>query len=288
LPYTGVSLASGTFVRDIIHNRPQLIVGPESPGDLVHISDIDALKERVHPGGFVVLISHRDTPTSAMQCMQDAEDYTLQEVVGRLHVFRREGGPEEATPILTVITRTWKRPKQLSANIASLKMQIDPSYQHLVLPDDVGVGLHAANRRLGEVKEQVLGDYVMILDDDDILISPGLVGEARHIKTFKGYPDVVVSRVWRITEIVPRPEAWKLEEYDDGNGHRVCNCYLVAHSLFMETIDAFGAPLAGDQRWQEAFFLRSPTFFWYDNVMSANTRIGRCEPEEDTTIWSQN
>ena len=196
---------------------------------------------------------------------------------GLYRITRYQKDIERKCPVLTIITRAYKRPRQLHCNIFSVKGQAIQRYQHIVIPDDDGVGLYEANKSFMQVLDDIEGNYVMILDDDDILISDNVVGEVMHIDTFKKSPDMIVWKVWRLTEIVPTPVNWEYNKYR--NSHRVANCYAVKNSFFKRTIESFGTPVAGDQHWQQKMFSIPHSIFWYNGIMSANLRIGNCKPE---------
>jgi len=284
--FIGMASVSAKTAHNFLHTGIHLIVGSEDLADPIGLGTMAALVGSLLPGGYVIFIVNGAQHVAVLQFLQESRQLVEEAPIGKLRIFRRPGGPAELTPFVSFVTRTCNRPRQLAHNIASIKAQTDQNYEHLVLVDDAGEGLHRANQLLGEEKERVRGTYVMVLDDDDILISTGVVSEAKHIWTFKGKPEVIVFKVWRLTEVVPTASGWRLEEYDESRkSHRVCNCYLVRKDLYMKTIDAFGVPVAGDQSWQRALFGQAKSFFWWDAIVSANTRIGRCEQEEEGTVW---
>ncbi len=82
-------------------------------------------------------------------------------------------------PFLEVVTRCYKRPTMLAANIASLMAQTDPDWRQTFLVDHVGIGVAAANARLADVEP--VGDYVWVLDDDDLCIEPRLVAILKQV-----------------------------------------------------------------------------------------------------------
>jgi len=236
--------------------------------------------DRLCPGGYLLVHAHSEESNLIRHAPSESE-LTNSGCVGGLWLFRKEGGCTKKTPLVSFVTRTYQRPRQLGLNIASLKAQGDMDYEHLVIVDDDGKGLFAANKSLPEAKDRIRGQYVMILDDDDALLDPGFVGGIRSIEHFKGKPQLIVFKIWRLTEIVPSGQYWGLEQYDEGNGHRVCNCYCVRKDFFLETIDGFGVPRAGDQNWQKVMYGLQPSIYWWDHLASYNMRIGRSEPERE-------
>jgi len=286
----GMSCVPPDRILDHLYAQPDMIVGPESSEQPFGLGTLAVLMGQLVAGGYLVLICHDKTEKSFGEALALIKRAPLEELpsVGQLYIFRKPGGIGREQPFVSFLTRTYLRPRQLALNIASIKAQTDQSYEHIIIPDDIGVGLHAANGAFLKVKDRIRGQYVMILDDDDILITPGFVSKMKHIATFEGHPNMIVFKVWRLTEVVPTPQWWGVNKHDEEHsGHRVCNCYCVSHDLFMKTIKAFHQPVAGDQAWQKAMFAEHPTIFWWNCIVSTNTRIGRCEPEGEPLIWQQ-
>jgi len=70
-----------------------------------------------------------------------------------------------------------KRPGMLKVCIDSVKTQTDDDYIHILHRDDnteSGHGLHLANQSFVKVPP-INAQYVMVLDDDDMLIDPDFV-----------------------------------------------------------------------------------------------------------------
>ena len=93
--------------------------------------------------------------------------------------------------LLEIVTRCYKRPAMLAANQAALARQTDPDWMQTLLVDEEGIGVVAANARLASV--QPAGDYVWVLDDDDLCISDTLVADLRAIVA-EHNPDLVFVR----------------------------------------------------------------------------------------------
>lgn len=114
-------------------------------------------------------------------------------------------------PFLTVVTRCFKRPLLLQANVKSLKAQTDPDYEQIFIIDRVGKGLAAADQVLGEHKELNTGRYVLVLDDDDMILEPGFIAAIKKVAKNKD-PDVMI---WRgrfgkgyLTDLPPKDTNW--------------------------------------------------------------------------------
>jgi hypothetical protein len=75
-------------------------------------------------------------------------------------------------PFLSIITRHMPGRKEfLLLNRASLWLQTDQDFEQIVMEDDQGRGWEYVQQMLIEASSRVKGDYVMILDDDDVMIN---------------------------------------------------------------------------------------------------------------------
>jgi len=106
---------------------------------------------------------------------------------------------------LSVITRHLiSRPNYLIINQASLSMQYDPDYEQIVEVDEIGKGWQYAHELSKRAAAKAQGNYVLTLDDDDMLINP----EAIHLwkAATINNPPGVIHRSW-IGELGPLPDA---------------------------------------------------------------------------------
>lgn len=106
---------------------------------------------------------------------------------------RGEAAPLDKRPLLTIVTRAYKKPKCLQRCIDSVRMQTDTDYEHIILEDPIGQGLAWADRLLGEQKYLNHGKYIMVLDDDDELTNRGFIALIQFLN--KQYnPDLIIWR----------------------------------------------------------------------------------------------
>ena len=82
-------------------------------------------------------------------------------------------------PFLSVITRSCGRAKQFARAKKSLMTQVDPDFEHIIIVDKVGKGLHEANKSLATNKHRVKGQYIFILDDDNYVSDRNFI---KHLK----------------------------------------------------------------------------------------------------------
>jgi hypothetical protein len=99
------------------------------------------------------------------------------------------------TPFLTLVTRHMlSRPTLYAEHCASLEAQTDQDYQHLVIEDATGSGWKWAQAQFEAHKAEVLGDYVLQLDDDDVLARPDAIAQLRAVVQ-DSQADIIVYRV---------------------------------------------------------------------------------------------
>jgi hypothetical protein len=104
---------------------------------------------------------------------------------------------------LEIITRTFgKRPTWLAENQASLAGLTDCA-QTLVI-DEQGRGTTWANQNLATVP--ATGEYVWVLDDDDVCVHPALVADLQALAPF----DVCMVRAdHAVFGVLPHEEHWR-------------------------------------------------------------------------------
>lgn len=106
---------------------------------------------------------------------------------------RGEAAPLDKQPFLTIVTRAYKKPNCLRRCIASVEMQTDPDYEHIILEDKVGQGLAWADCLLGEKKELNHGKFIMVLDDDDEITNRGFITLLKFLDQHFN-PDLIIWR----------------------------------------------------------------------------------------------
>jgi len=76
---------------------------------------------------------------------------------------------------LTIVTRCYKGPDKLAKNMISLSNQTRQDYDQVLIHEEVCVGLLGTNRLLSTYKDYVKGRYVLLLDDDGLLVDDEFV-----------------------------------------------------------------------------------------------------------------
>lgn len=185
---------------------------------------------------------------------------------------------------LGIVTRCHpNRPNMLRDCIDSIKGQSCNDYTHLLIKDDVGIGVGGANKLLQDVNIPSV-QYVMVLDDDDILISPSFVGD--FVSFVKNKPDVVIMKgIVGYNGVLPSDKAWQKPPKRGGIGSF---CFAVCKVLWEQNISVWGGTdsfaVMGDFSFINKCFHEATTIYWMDKVVAATQRISRgaSEPKHKT------
>jgi hypothetical protein len=143
-------------------------------------------------------------------------------------------------PFITFLTPTYRRPKSLSACLASVQAQTAVAdIQHVVLPDHVGLGVGGMFTTLPAVAPIVRGQYVHILCDDDVLASPRVVEQVKAIAA-QEYP-VIVVRAEKGGAVYPIGHAWPPCQSMIDLG-----CLIVRADVWAAHVEDYGDQYEGD------------------------------------------
>ena len=166
-------------------------------------------------------------------------------------------------PFLSIVTRCYKRPESLKANVASVANQTDQDYEHLFIVDDVGRGMEWANRALATATPA--GDYVLVLDDDDILSEPRAIEYLKEAAVDK--PDVIIFRgdFGEVLGILPDAVVW-------GNrpikGHIGSAAFATSRDVWEKHVTSYGAKEGGDYEYLKALWQDKPAVVWLDKLIT--------------------
>ena len=176
---------------------------------------------------------------------------------------------------LTIVTRCCKRPHMLTSNIESVLSQSDRDVEQIFIVDCNQGGILRANISLAQNKDRVNGDYVYILDDDTRLFDKGFV--ARLKRAAEEMPDIIMvksSRPQLAPHVLPKPFVWNCPDRLT-LGSTNCLCYIVRRQMWLDHIEAFGEPAAGDWWFLNRLRSRGATFAWIDLVVAETQQLGR-------------
>jgi len=145
---------------------------------------------------------------------------------------------------LTVVTRCFKRADKLDKNQRSLTNQTDPDYDQVLIHDDVGIGMLEANRVLNTYKHLIKGEYVLILDDDDMMLDDNFIANLKSHNE-----DIVLFRM-RYTCCGPDRYNYIGGKEENEHGPRFgrigASCMVVTNEVYQKHIYAFIKDSGGD------------------------------------------
>lgn len=181
--------------------------------------------------------------------------------------------------LLEIVTRTCRRPGLLRQNVASLLGQSDNDWRQEFLVDGVGLGIGASYQRLAH--HTPLGEWVWILDDDDVCIHDGLVADVRRIAAEQPGVQVIMVKMDHGAElgILPDEAVWGRRPV---LGHVGVSAYIVRRDVWQRHAHAFsGGRYTSDFDFIEDVFGEQPLVAWHDVVASRSPRrgMGRTELE---------
>lgn len=115
--------------------------------------------------------------------------------------------------------------------------------------------------------KDVEGEYVLILDDDDVLNDPDLIGK---LKTFPA-PDLFMVRMHHGPWGILPAETW---ENAPQRGRQGCSCVIPSRALFLEAVKAYKPKYDGDFDFVAACYDRAETVVWLDTVATRVQQVG--------------
>lgn len=176
-------------------------------------------------------------------------------------------------PFLSIVTRCYQRPTMLEANRESVCAQTDPDFEHILIIDREGAGLHAANQALASAMPA--GEYVLILDDDDVLSDPEAIEVLKQAAADE--PALVIFRADHdILGVLPKSAVWGRRPVRGGIG----SCDFITRRDWWENyIGAFGVPKCGDFVFLNTMWQADPSVVWLDRQLAAVQRISHGRPE---------
>jgi len=183
-------------------------------------------------------------------------------------------------PFLEIVTRHHAgRPSLIKHNQASLASLTNPDWVQTLLVDDVGRGTPWANRQLASFKPK--GQWVWILEDDDICTRPTIVDELKTIAADKAV-QVVMARGDYSTHgvgVIPNRSWGRKPEFADVS----MSCFFVRRDTYLRFADHFPARLAGDFAFISAVFDGlgdvGSAVKWHDVQVVKTMQQGQGRPE---------
>jgi len=178
-------------------------------------------------------------------------------------------------PFLSIVTRTYRRPTLLANCIESLKAQTDQDFEHIILRDDVGVGIAETYRRLRS--QDVNGEYVWVLDDDNVVTSRTFVADLKRFVDDFSKPPFVITEGLVGNRMLPDTPMLQITHIDMMN-------IVVRCDVWLNSRESFGARYEGD--WDFIFAATSGHWMFpkMGGVVAKTQRISKGLPENANTL----
>lgn len=174
---------------------------------------------------------------------------------------------------LTIVTRCYKRPNMLRRHIESVEKMVDPDWEHYFIVDEVGIGVLEANKKFYEHRENIKGKWVLLLDDDDVLLDPHLVTRLKSDEF--NQKDVVIAKMQHGNRELP-PYLPCSITYGEICG----SSFVVRNRVYQKYIDRFAVYPGGDYNFISAVVGdKKNRVGWLDVVITGIQQIGRGQPE---------
>lgn len=173
---------------------------------------------------------------------------------------------------LTVYTPTFRRPRLLDECRASVEAQTLP-VQHLVIRDEVGIGIEGVFADIPNHVGEIEGEYVFFLQDDNVFADERVVAELREHVEGTEWPDVVIFKLLHVDRVLP--DFWGLEPQ---LGHIDLSNFVVRRNVWVEHRHSWGRRYEGDFDFIRALW-EECDFAWWDRLAVTAAQIGRGLPE---------
>lgn len=184
---------------------------------------------------------------------------------------------------LAFITRVHpSRPNMLKQCVESVNAQTSADFIHILHRHDaskLGYGKWNANRSLAAIKD-ISARYIMVLDDDDMLIDPRFVEDFSALVREKTPEIIFFKGVVHHLGPLPRLAFWgKPPVY----GQIASFCSAVRRDVWFEHIREFGRrELGGDFCFISACYRATHDHFWWDRTVARTQKgPGRAKGEKD-------
>lgn len=174
-------------------------------------------------------------------------------------------------PFLSIYTPTYKRPRLLSRCIASVMAQTigNEQIQHYVVRDDIGIGIGGMFAAIADNAKHLIGEYVYILQDDDILAKPDVVQRLYDFAKGNGNPEVII--VQNTKRGMRLPLVW---EDAPRVGMIDLGSYIVRRDVFTVNAHFFGRRYEGDFDFIETLWIRGYKFAWFRLLFAEAQALG--------------
>jgi len=169
---------------------------------------------------------------------------------------------------IAFITRVHpRRPGMLKICIDSVRAQTDDDYIHILHRDDkteFGYGRPRADQSFARISS-IDARYVMILDDDDMLIDPNFVKIFGEIVNKDNLEIIFFKGCVKAKGTFPQVQFWQKAPC---RRHIASFCFAVRLDIWKKYIHEFGIERAGDWKFISVCYENTRNHFWLDRVIA--------------------
>jgi hypothetical protein len=165
-------------------------------------------------------------------------------------------------PFLSFYTPTFRRPQALAKCLQSVANQTAVGdIQQLVVVDHVGLGVDGMYAQVPNYASSMLGQYVHMLADDDVLAGPNVVAQLRERAEREGFPPVLIVSAIKGHLTLPL----------DSAGPPVCGridlgCIVVRRDIWQRHAGDYGKNYEGDFWFAKALWDAGHTFVYARDI----------------------
>ena len=158
---------------------------------------------------------------------------------------------------LSIYVPTYKRPRMLERCLASIDAQVDKDFEVVLIRDEIGIGIDGMYGDIQNHLDQIHGDYVFVLSDDNLITDVEFVA---GLKTIIGVhnPDVIVFKNQIIRVF---PDIWNAAPE---LGHIDLSCFAVKADIWKSNADKWGKCYEGDYHFIRSLWDQGFNFYWWD------------------------
>ncbi len=167
----------------------------------------------------------------------------------------------------------------LLKSLASAYDQSCRDFDHVIMVDTVGIGVPRANKMFVENLDRVTGEYVLMLDDDDMFSTDQAIARLAEVTEWDE-PEMVIFQCDHGggLGVLPFPKIFKLKSMPQPSGIGTCS-YITRREIFEATIEKFGQRLGGDYIFFKAAYGMCKDVVYLEEQLTKVQRISNGKPE---------
>lgn len=182
-------------------------------------------------------------------------------------------------PFLEIITRSFGgRPRMFAAQQVSLAAQTDRDFIHTVLMDNERRGIGWATENMARYADKLVGEWVWILDDDDLCALPTFVAGLKQIAQLNAPELIMVRMDHGAGRILPSARWGKSPKVSEIG----VSAFVVRREVWQEHAGAMiPGKYTSDYEFINSIWQSRPIVYWWDMVASRVQKQSLGEPEQE-------